>query len=438
VTATGTSGWPVYAGFAVNGARGPGRQLGTINSASNLESDVVHIVRCNAGDVISLYVNSPSGAISVVGGALGGGENVTAIQIQQFPDTAHAPSAVSASAVVGGRLYQQTTGKALNATAAVCTFDTTDYDLGGFAGTVNRLTVPTGGGGTYRLSAQARVTGLASGTLFEISIRKNGTTVVAYGSDHAAGASALVVQAASTVALNAGDYVEVLLDVSAGTPTTVVGTGNTFLEAIRQNSIALTDPTVATGDMIVRGSGGALARLPVGATGSIPISDPTQPLGIAWTARYHGAKVFLSANQTGQAVNVWNAASFDSELWDTDNYHDNITNKSRLTVPTGLAGKIELKGQVYMSGTSVPLAVDTEVAARWLKNGVTEVGRNEIQAPHNTSIGPNTMFQVFGEDLAAVGDYYELQVFIATGTENYRMNGAAGGPWTWATIKLLG
>lgn len=64
--------------------------------------------------------------------------------------------------------------------------------------------------------------------------------------------------------------------------------------------------------------------------------------GSAWTAvgggSFTGVAVTKSADQSipnaTQTILTWNG-----ESWDTNSYHDNVTNNSRVTIPAGKAGK---------------------------------------------------------------------------------------------------
>ena len=65
----------------------------------------------------------------------------------------------------------------------------------------------------------------------------------------------------------------------------------------------------------------------------------------------HGARVFNSA---ASEVNntVWTSVGFQSERRDTDAFHDNVTNKSRMTIPTGLGGIYAVGGHLAFGANS--------------------------------------------------------------------------------------
>ena len=73
-------------------------------------------------------------------------------------------------------------------------------------------------------------------------------------------------------------------------------------------------------------------------------SDTTQYYsGSAWTAvaaanTLTGVGLTKSATQSIPTA-TYTAVTWDQEGWDTNSYHDNVTNNSRVTIPAGKAGK---------------------------------------------------------------------------------------------------
>jgi hypothetical protein len=59
----------------------------------------------------------------------------------------------------------------------------------------------------------------------------------------------------------------------------------------------------------------------------------------------HGVRVIETSNQTIPTSTV-TPITFDTETFDTDGYHDNVTNNHRLTVPSGLGGYYLIQAQV--------------------------------------------------------------------------------------------
>lgn len=56
-----------------------------------------------------------------------------------------------------------------------------------------------------------------------------------------------------------------------------------------------------------------------------------------WLNSHHGCYIYKTALQTVPNGND-NVLSFNSETYDSDGFHDNVTNNSRITIPAGLGG----------------------------------------------------------------------------------------------------
>lgn len=125
-----------------------------------------------------------------------------------------------------------------------------------------------------------------------------------------------------------------------------------------------------TGDTYYASAAGTPARLGVGSTdqvlkvsgglpvwGAVPTTTPT----------YVGASLYKTAVQSinnGSDVTV----TWDAEYFDTNAIHDNATNNSRLTIPTGYGGK-------WLVNYSQSWAA-TATGAKWsyiYKNGSTDI-----------------------------------------------------------------
>jgi hypothetical protein len=99
--------------------------------------------------------------------------------------------------------------------------------------------------------------------------------------------------------------------------------------------------------------------------------------------------------------------TWNFESWDTNAFHDNSTNNSRFTVPTGLAGKYQLNVQIVFGDRTSTGAQATRI----LKNG-SIVYYGLQWAPDATAY--TGVIQNVTVD-AAVADYFEVQVFQSSG-----------------------
>jgi len=146
-----------------------------------------------------------------------------------------------------------------------------------------------------------------------------------------------------------------------------------------------------------------------GTTGQVLAKASGTDLDYTWTtpasgSTFAGCRLFKSAGQTVfDATNT--ALTFDSETYDTNTYHDNSTNNTRITIPSGKAGYylFVLKWSINESPTGYR-QVD-------LRKNNTSVDRTSIRG---TSSGQNfvTLSTV---QSASVGDYFEFFAFQNAG-----------------------
>jgi hypothetical protein len=185
------------------------------------------------------------------------------------------------------------------------------------------------------------------------------------------------------------------------------------------DTTGMTNPMTTTGDLIYSSSGSTPARLGIGTAGQVlqVNSGATAPeWGTpATTPTFTGVQTFKqTSNQTiTNATNTlvtWNGENFDS-----DGFHDNSVNNSRLTVPAGLGGKYWVYANFISEGDV------TTAFVRLYKNG-TQV---QLTAKRIVAGSENNGCQInFTIDLAAT-DYMEVYYYQASGT-NGLINGTAG------------
>jgi len=151
------------------------------------------------------------------------------------------------------------------------------------------------------------------------------------------------------------------------------------------------------------------ARIPIGANDTVLTADSTQALGLKWAApaaaSFVGVRLTKSANQS-ISNSTATAISFNGETYDTDGFHDNSTNNTRITIPSGKDGYYLIYGNVG-----------------W---GINATGRREFSLRKNTSTtlsdggtGPTSaayVSNIFSIVLnLAAADYIELFGFQTTG-----------------------
>lgn len=169
----------------------------------------------------------------------------------------------------------------------------------------------------------------------------------------------------------------------------------------------------AKGDLIAASAADTAARLAVGTNGQVLTADSTAATGLAWTTiatgpTYVGCSLYATA---AQSINsgTWTAQNYGAELWDTNTFHDNTTNNSRITIPSGKAGKYLFTGSVAWSST----ATASLWGVRLYQNGANDW--NISYSKNVTSSGETWISWSVIRD-AAVGDYFQVYVHQSTGS----------------------
>jgi hypothetical protein len=132
-------------------------------------------------------------------------------------------------------------------------------------------------------------------------------------------------------------------------------------------------------------------------------------------ASSHGCSLYKTTSFVYAVAYAFQVIPFDNEGFDTDNYHDNVTNNSRVTIPTGLGGKYLI--------TAYEANVTTHDAAKRLQvkiNGVAVTSANGgYQISGDLAFKGNATGQadeINGSGIFTLnaGDYIELFVSVDT------------------------
>jgi hypothetical protein len=229
-----------------------------------------------------------------------------------------------------------------------------------------------------------------------------------------AGAVTIGINAATTSVVGAvqlSDSTSTTSSVLASTPTAtksaydLANTANTAAGAAQTTANdAIAKSTVTTAGDIIYRNATVPVRLGIGTAGQIlqVNSGATAP---EWTTPaatgFVGASAFRTNSNLAVNSGVATAVTMTSESFDTNAFHDNSTNTSRMTIPSGKAGKYLLVGSISFD----TVAVNSEI--RWYKNGAA-IGVGYLVGIVNRNVGG-----VYGNGAslivdATVGDYYEM------------------------------
>ena len=135
---------------------------------------------------------------------------------------------------------------------------------------------------------------------------------------------------------------------------------------------------------------------------------PSWATPAATTPAYVGVSAYKSAAQTISNLTA-TAVTFNTEDFDTDGFHDNSTNTSRFTVPSGKAGKYLLTGMLaYLAGNATGLR-----AAYIYKNGAAY--NYNAQQPAVSPSPYGSLVNISFVINLAVADYIEIFAFQGDG-----------------------
>ena len=145
-----------------------------------------------------------------------------------------------------------------------------------------------------------------------------------------------------------------------------------------------------------------------GTTGQILSKASNTDLDFSWTTASSGV-TFAGAYVTGATVSVANntltTVAFNAETFDTNTYHDNSTNNSRITIPSGKAGYylFTASGQYNNNATG-----RREMYAA--KNGTLLIS-SDVSPSGGTYPTPLLSFPIY----LAVADYMTVVLYQSSG-----------------------
>lgn len=190
----------------------------------------------------------------------------------------------------------------------------------------------------------------------------------------------------------------------------------------------------AKGTLVVGNGTDASTTLAVASTaGYLLTVDSAETTGLKWAAPaaaggFVGASIYNNASQSiGNAT--YTILNFNSEVFDTDTFHDTATNNSRITIPSGKNGKYLIVAKFHFAGN----ASGTNRLGGIVKNG-TNVGLFRGITGNSSSVGWNASVIL---DLVAT-DYIELEVYQDSGGNLNALGGFAAPEYNFLQVQFLG
>jgi hypothetical protein len=278
-------------------------------------------------------------------------------------------------------------------------FDSELFDTDAFHDTVTnngRFTIPTGKAGKYLVVARAAFATNATGKRGG-RVLKNGTAVAG---------SPVIVEAVEMASASTIVAFSVIVDVAVGDYITV--------EAYQD-------------------SGG---NLDINVSGHMLFQACLLTTGVA-TPDFTGCVAILDGDVSISDASITQIAWDGVDEIDTDAFHDPASNNTRLTVPTGLAGKYRLHCTAGVGMASEATTGFMQVRIRL--NGTTYLRHSgRIFMHNNANESPRTISVTAILELAEA-DYIEFELYQDTSGANLLL-GPIGGTQqnTWAEMQFLG
>ena len=148
-------------------------------------------------------------------------------------------------------------------------------------------------------------------------------------------------------------------------------------------------------------------RLAIGSTGQVlTVASGVPAWSAATAAPFVGCQLRKSADQS-ISNNTDTATTFDTEDIDTDGFHSNVTNTSRITIPAGKGGKYLVTMQTRFEANATGRRL-----GKLYKNGSID-STFQFETPPMSS-GATTMGNSFFMSLSAT-DYIEIFSFQTSG-----------------------
>jgi len=192
-------------------------------------------------------------------------------------------------------------------------------------------------------------------------------------------------------------------------------------------------PTIfdAKADLLTATANDTPARLAVGTNGYVLSPNSGEATGLKWqpVATKRGARVYKTTFQS-VANGTQTTMTFDAEFWDSDGFHSNTTNNSRLTIPSGLTGYYQVHGRINFGSNAT--------GARYAILGVngTSSGNYDAYTVYQAVNGAETMIEVNSIIPLSAGDYVQLFAIQTSGGSLDSLGGQIF--YTDFSISLIG
>jgi hypothetical protein len=187
--------------------------------------------------------------------------------------------------------------------------------------------------------------------------------------------------------------------VLAATPTAVKSSYDLAAAAIPLSTVT------TSGDIIYATGSGAVTRRAIGSTGqvlTVSAGVPSWATPAATTPTFIGAMCQRDSGTISMSPSVRVAVPFTTEIADSNGFHDNTTNPSRFTIPTGYGGKYLLTAFGFLDVGS-----NSRFTLYYYKNG-SDIGNQGIMQQAGNMNSNNQAITGSRQVSLVAGDYVEL------------------------------
>ncbi len=226
-------------------------------------------------------------------------------------------------------------------------------------------------------------------------------TGVSFGFDQ----TAQTVTAAVAVTQYTDDMAQdaVAAAITAGTHSSISFSYNDTANALSATVSQIAFTGLSDVPLSYAGQGGKLVTVKHDGTG-LAFTSANTLVAVAAAPRFMEALVNLAASTAAQNYSAGVSSPFGAERYDTDGFHDTVTNNTRLTIPAGLGiRKVRLTATVRVS--SIAAGSDNFLAIS--KNGLFTWLGNPGTTQENSAATASQISIASGPVAAADGDYFE-------------------------------
>jgi len=217
-------------------------------------------------------------------------------------------------------------------------------------------------------------------------------------------------------------------DIEGVTAGTGISGGGTSGTVTITNSMATAID--AKGDLIVGTGADTFSKLTAGTNTYVLTADSAEATGLKWAAPAAGGAVgcvlYKSADQSINS-GTWTALTFNTEEYDTDSFHDNSTNTSRITIPSGKGGKYLFTATVVYNDSS-----STGVRSFGIYKNGNPFGQLYLSAGVSSFYAIGTGSRMLD---AVATDYFEIHAYQNSGGA---LNIIGGQTYTRFQVEYLG